>query len=236
MRVIPSEQTMEEENTRVTEAIRVRTHLRITSVWDLVNTSIPYPEAIPVLIEWLPQVSHPRVKEGIVRALTVKEARGVASKILVDEFKRLEAPLREPRFDDIPRDQHGVWLREPTPEERYSAQLWHLKWAVGNALGYLADESVISEVTDLIRDKRHGGTRSQLVWALVRLRPAGTEELILELLDDEDDGVAIQAALAAGAIGLQAARTKIEQRFLRHRDSWMRRQAKRILTKLDRTQ
>jgi len=88
---------------------------------------------------------------------------------------------------------------------------------------------------ELLRDKQHGGTRSELVWALVRLRPEGAEELILDLLDDEDDGVAIQAALAAGRLGLQAARAKIEQRFLRHRDSWMRQQAKRALAKLNKS-
>jgi hypothetical protein len=234
MNAVPDDKVREEENARVAQALRKQARLNVTSVWDLVNTRAPYPEAIPVLLEWLPRVRHPRIKAGIVRALTVKEARGVAGKLLIDEFKRVEAPPQQPRFEHL-RDQRGRWLRDPTPEERYPAQLWHLKWAIGNALGYIADESVISEVMELLRDKQHGGTRSELVWALVRLRPEGAEELILDLLDDEDDGVAIQAALAAGRLGLQAARAKIEQRFLRHRDSWMRQQAKRALAKLNKS-
>lgn len=233
MNPMPGSRLMETEDACVAKALREQSGIEVDSVWDLVNTNVPYPEAIPVLLEWLPQVRHPRVKEGIVRALTVKEARGIAGKLLVEEFLRVDAPAQEPRFDHI-RGQRGEWLREPTPEERLRVQLWHLKWAIGNALGYVADESVIQDVIALLRDRRHGGARSQLVWALVRLRPPETEAIVLELLDDEEDGVAIQAALAAGRLGLQSAREKIAQRFLAHRDSWMRQQAKRALAKLDR--
>ncbi|CUU37284.1 HEAT repeats [Armatimonadetes bacterium DC] len=234
MNTIPDNRLQETEDAHVVNALRKQAGMKVTSVWDLVNMKVPYPEAIPVLLEWLPKVRHPKVKEGIVRALTVKEARGVAGKFLVEEFLRVDAPSQEPRFAHIPRGRYGEWLQEPTLEERYLVWLWHLKWAIGNALGYVADASVIHDVIALLRDRRHGGTRSQLVWALVRLCPPETEAVVLELLDDEDDGVAIQAALAAGRLGLQSAREKIAQRFLNHRDSWMRQQAKRALAKLDR--
>ncbi|MEO0249525.1 MAG: hypothetical protein ABIN58_08295, partial [candidate division WOR-3 bacterium] len=56
-------------------ALRDEAGLEVSSVWDLVNTSEPYPEAIPVLIKLLSQIEEPHMKEGIVRALTVKEAR-----------------------------------------------------------------------------------------------------------------------------------------------------------------
>lgn len=56
---------------------------RIESVWDFVNNSHhpvlgsrftgPYERAYPLLIEHLQLPHHPRVREGIIRALTVKD-------------------------------------------------------------------------------------------------------------------------------------------------------------------
>lgn len=47
----------------------------IQSVWDLVNTSKPYPDALPVLMEHLERGGYPeRVMEGLGRALAVKSA------------------------------------------------------------------------------------------------------------------------------------------------------------------
>ncbi len=65
-----------------------------TSPWDLVNSKSPYSRAIPVLLRWLDQVDEDvapqdreRFREGLVRALTVKEAVGIAAPRLVDEFR-----------------------------------------------------------------------------------------------------------------------------------------------------
>lgn len=47
----------------------------VASVWDLVNTSVPYPSALPVLMEHLERDGYPdRVVEGVARALAVKPA------------------------------------------------------------------------------------------------------------------------------------------------------------------
>src|SRR5262245_53969233 len=45
--------------------------LKVDSVWDLVNTSVPYPEAIPVLLAHLQREYPDRVREGVARALAV---------------------------------------------------------------------------------------------------------------------------------------------------------------------
>lgn len=45
----------------------------VSSVWDLVNTSEPYPDALPVLMEHLERGGYPeRVMESLGRALAVK--------------------------------------------------------------------------------------------------------------------------------------------------------------------
>lgn len=47
----------------------------VQSVWDLVNTATPYPEALPILLEHLDRPYPDRVREGIARALAVRDAK-----------------------------------------------------------------------------------------------------------------------------------------------------------------
>ena len=47
----------------------------VESVWDLVNTATPYPDALPVLLAHLQRDYPDRVREGIARALAVRDAR-----------------------------------------------------------------------------------------------------------------------------------------------------------------
>lgn len=52
-----------------------RAGVDVSSVWDLVNTDMAYPGALPVLLEHLELGGYPdRVMEGIARALAVKPA------------------------------------------------------------------------------------------------------------------------------------------------------------------
>lgn len=48
---------------------------QVDSAWDLVNTSTPYPEALPILLEHLERRYPDRVREGIARALAVRDAK-----------------------------------------------------------------------------------------------------------------------------------------------------------------
>lgn len=47
----------------------------VESAWDLVNTSTPYPSALPILLEHLERPYPDRVREGIARALAVRDAK-----------------------------------------------------------------------------------------------------------------------------------------------------------------
>jgi hypothetical protein len=47
----------------------------VDSAWDLVNTSTPYPAALPILLEHLGRPYPDRVREGIARALAVRDAK-----------------------------------------------------------------------------------------------------------------------------------------------------------------
>ena len=59
---------------------------KVSSVWDLVSKEAPYPSAIPVLVDHLSRPHHPRIREGIVRALAVPEAHAAWPQ-LVAAFK-----------------------------------------------------------------------------------------------------------------------------------------------------
>ena len=68
----------------------------VSSVWDLVNTSVPYPDALPTLLAHLERGGYPeRVMESLGRALAVKPA--VA---WWDDLKRLYVAARGPGEED----------------------------------------------------------------------------------------------------------------------------------------
>jgi hypothetical protein len=55
--------------------------VHVSSVWDLVNTAKPYPEAIPLLLDHLCRAYPDRILEGIARALAVPDASGRMSRL-----------------------------------------------------------------------------------------------------------------------------------------------------------
>jgi len=128
--------------------------LRVTSVYDLVNTASPYPEAIPILCRMLHEVRHPRIKEGILRALSVKEAT--------------------PLGPDLIR-----MFRETTANDRPSQSL---KWVLGNTISVIADESMMSDVIELIENPEHGGARFMLPRALAKAKGQDRDRAVKVLL------------------------------------------------------
>jgi hypothetical protein len=66
----------------------------INEIYDLVNTNKSYPSAIPVLIKALEAgVENRKVKEGVIRALAVKEAKGKANEQLFEEYYKTQDPM-----------------------------------------------------------------------------------------------------------------------------------------------
>jgi hypothetical protein len=47
----------------------------VDSVWDFVNTSKPYPKALPILLEHLERAYPGEIRSGIARSLAVPDAR-----------------------------------------------------------------------------------------------------------------------------------------------------------------
>lgn len=61
--------------------------LDVSSVYDLVNTSQSHSNAYPVLVRHLELRHDSRIREGIIRALTVRDAGEEVESALLSEFK-----------------------------------------------------------------------------------------------------------------------------------------------------
>lgn len=75
---------------------------KVSSVWDFVNNNVrysflrkftgTYERAYPILVKHLRIEHHPRVREGIIRALTEKDANSTASEALLNVFYEEKDP------------------------------------------------------------------------------------------------------------------------------------------------
>lgn len=126
----------------------------VESIWDLVNSANPYPEALPILLRHLQRPYPPRVREGIARALALPESiTGWAT-------------LRKVFEEEKDTTTHGP------------------KWALACALAAAADEDVIRDLSALAREPRHGLVRLAFVKALVRSRDPVAGKVLEELRQD----------------------------------------------------
>lgn len=137
----------------------------VRTVWDLVNTSVPYQEALPILVKHL-QLPYPeRVREGIARALAVKPA--------IEHWDILS------RLFEIESDVTTTGV----------------KWGLGCALSAAATDDVIDDVIRLVRNPQHGGNRLALLDALARSTTPQAQKTLAELGTDPELATAIQSVL-----------------------------------------
>jgi hypothetical protein len=138
--------------------------VQVRDVWDLVNAKVQYRTAVSVLVDWLrhlddrvPSADRDKLREGLVRALTVPAARPAAAPLLIDEFRRADDPT-------------GTGLG----------------WTIGNALSVVADDSVFDDIASLVSDRSFGKARQMVVAGLARSKDQRAVPLLLELLSDDD--------------------------------------------------
>ncbi|MCK4797178.1 MAG: hypothetical protein KAT05_07335 [Spirochaetes bacterium] len=131
--------------------------LDVNSIWDLVNTTKPYPEAIPVLIKHLTKPYHLRTKAGIARSLAVKDAKNTAWSILLSEYDKAtsDEKINDPQKKDY-------------------------KDGLAVAISFLADKENIDTILDLIQDKKRGSCRVFFVDNLFKWR---TESKVMEVVE-----------------------------------------------------
>ena len=126
----------------------------------------------------------------------------------------------------------------PLVEEFWRAEEHGLKWAIGNALATLADDSIADDLIELARDTRHGRAREMLMDALARTKDRRALGTLVELVDDEDvGGHAISALRSLGPKSslpyLDRARPALERQATEGATPLARRQATAALKRLE---
>lgn len=146
----------------ITDIERIKKELQtvgiyVNDIYDLVNTTEPYPKAIPILVNLLKEgLTHDGVKEGVIRALAVKEARGIAGPILIKEYYK------------IPKDK------------------MLLRWAVGNTMEVVITENELESVLKIVNNKENGMSRQMFVVALGKVKSESAELTLIDLLSDDE--------------------------------------------------
>lgn len=145
--------------------------LDVFTIDQLLNTSDSYPEAISVLIKHLKLNNDRNILMAIIRSLTVKEAKGVAFE-----------PIYEMYIKDDDTGLHGA------------------KFAMANALQYLAEKKDLSRIIELALDKKNGPTRVAFV---DKIASSATKEnvsyiksVLEELAKDNENYIDVRAKKA----------------------------------------
>lgn len=177
----------------------------VKSAMDLPNSGMRYKEAIPVLLKWLPLTPKPIDKEWIVRALSVPWAKPDAVEPLLAQFQA-----------------------EPAPSSNELEE--GLRWAVGNAIDALYDDSIFDTVARLVSDRRYGRAREMLALALRKSKRPEAVSLLISLVSDPDvDGHAVDAlGKFKDPASREALLTKVNDKR-----TWVRKSAIRTLAKID---
>ncbi len=144
----------------------VKAGMNITSSWDLVNTKSSYKSAIPILLEHLSKPYHLKNKEGIIRALAVKEAKGVACRAIIDEYNK--APKNDSNY----------------------------RWALGNTMAVIMTADYIDDVVAIVQDEGNGESRHMFVAALGNTKSSKTREILKQLLIDKSEVIRKEAQKA----------------------------------------
>lgn len=173
----------------------------VRSVSELIESDINYKAAVPVLLKWLPFVSDQSEKEELVRALSVKWARPTAALPLITQFRTVS-------------DETGLGLR----------------WTIGNALSIVSDDSVIGELSQLIKSREFGRSREMLALALSALKNSDADQLLVELLDDEQ--IVGHVLMAVRKRRLLSAKGRV-MKLIAHENSWVSKEARKTLRAID---
>jgi len=194
---------MLEEKKLVLDELR-NTGYEIDSIEDLYPRGVKLGLAIPILLKWLPKVEDKAVKDMIIRALSDRQAQGIAEPALIEEFKNIA-------LDPYYRGQ---------------------AWAIGNALEILFRDNLFHEALELATDRRYGGTRQMIVMALGKTKKNKEEAIdaLLKLIQQEE--VRGHAIFALGKLKAERARPEIEK-YLDHESAYIRRVAKKAIAKID---
>jgi hypothetical protein len=171
----------------------------VDSVSQLRTSGRRYRQAVPILLRWLAIAKSTSEKEEIVRALSVPWAKPDALAPLILEFRKTK--------ETLPGGQN-------------------LRWAIGNAIEVLWDDSMYDQLAKLAGDPSFGKAREMVVLGLAKSSYPGANALLSELTSDPD--VYGHAVMALARCKPPAA-PEVLQRFSDDPKAWVRKEVRRAL-------
>lgn len=126
----------------------------VQSASELHQKRFNYESAVPILVKWLPLMSNPRVKESIVRALSVPFAQEAAS-LLVEEFRRVDPKPSGLKWaignalDVVANDAVMDEMIDLATDKRHGKA----REMVVSGLGNMSDHRVVPILIDLLKDE-----------------------------------------------------------------------------------
>lgn len=179
------------------------------TVWELVNSRNDYPQAVPIVIDWLqhldervpPEEDRRAWRAGLIRNLITKHAKGnrAAIDILFHQFE-IEPPLSNLELE-----------------------------AAGFALAEICERSDFGRVADLIRAERDFPTKSVLVQWLGQIKTDEAKELAVSQLSKPATRIpAMRALVRQKASGVRDAVAT----YLNDEHEIFRKEARKTLDKL----
>jgi HEAT repeat protein len=143
----------------------------VLSVSDLYNMRLNYRRAIPVLLEWLPRIKNPAVRQEIVAALGTPWARTTAANALLKEFEDADATGLDrwrvgAALAKLINDDYFEQIAALVRDRRYSQARQQLVISLGS----MRHPAALQVLVELLSDKDVAGQ------AIVGLRKLGRPE------------------------------------------------------------
>lgn len=147
---------------------------KVSSLFDLINFKQTDFSYIQLLLEFLEsdKINDIWMKSGIVRAITVRNAKGIAENQLLEYYANLK-----------------------TEREKES-----IGWSIGNWFEYLYSDLYFEQIKKISEDKNNGMSRQMFIMALGKTKKHKliAEKLLLELTFDKE--VALHAISSLGKL------------------------------------
>jgi HEAT repeat protein len=197
---------MQEANLRDHENDFVRSSLRavgieVGDIYEFVRGHTP-DLALPILLDMMRVVTHPAIKQGVIRALGSKSADKNVRKGLIEYYENI-APTE--------------WAAEDT------------KWAIGNTLEIIAKEDILSDMIRIAVNQSHGKSREMVVLGLSKFKSDNVYDTLVGLLDDPI--ISGHAIIALRKFGDPRAISEIKKK-LDDPKPWIRAEARKAIKKL----
>jgi len=118
----------------------------------------------------------------------------------------------------------------PLINEFYKSHNLFYKWAIGNSLAIIQDDTIIDELVKIALEKEHGIARQMIVHGLGYFKEENVKLSLIELLDDEEVvGHAIFALSQTGDYSL----IKYIRPFEDCKVNWIKKEASKAISRLN---